>query len=135
MKIFLTTLLVLVVLGALGYGGWFFFLRTPQASPPLGTQEPVVFPSATDTAAAESDFHNDLPQSDSLRLTNMIVLEPYALADWSDQNIGGMVVFKRDAKGDWQILVMDGGVLEVRNLVEAGVPESIAKSLIETNRY
>lgn len=134
MKIFTITIVTILLIIGVSYGAWYVFFR-PIEAPKPSVQEQVIFPTAAEIQKAESNFHNVLPESSSLSLSNMIVIEPYALADWSDQNIGGMVVFKRDAKGEWEIIAMDGGILEMQSLIQAGVPAVVAQKLLGTNRY
>lgn len=115
---------LLIVLG-IGALALIWFLVAPDAPKPADTGT---------KRALSSEFAQELPDFPELNLSATFVLGDYALADWSDENIGGMVVFKRSGT-TWGILVMDGGVLELRTLTDAGVPADVARELLSTDRY
>ncbi len=141
MKILFLTLIALLVLFLAAIGGWYFLSKDPAEStqPTSNTQ---VFPGSTgpvstspatseETASLESEFNAEVQDSTNLQLSNIVISNGYAMAVYSDENVGGMAVFKKESAGVWTLLGTDGGVFNMDSLLALGIPESVAGALLD----
>ncbi len=143
MKILFLTLIALLILFLAAIGGWYFLSKNP-GEPTQPTSNTPIFPGSTrpvstspatseETASLESEFNTEVQDSTNLQLSNIVISTGYAMAVYSDENVGGMAVFKRESAGVWTLLGTDGGVFNMDALLALGIPESVASALLDAS--
>jgi|GEM_PF-6599096 len=142
MKILIVSFVALLVLLLLFVGGWWFLSKDSVELPPSKTD--IVFPGTTgqsvslskptqeDTAKLENEFYAEVQDATNLTLSDIAISDGYAMAVYSDENVGGMAVFKKDTSGAWILLETDGGVFNLDFLVSLGIPEKTARALLDS---
>jgi hypothetical protein len=78
----------------------------------------------------KTSFTHAIQNANEIQLYNTVVVMPYALQTWGDQNKGGESLLKYDSTTGWILLSMGGGAWDVPSLVSAGVPQSVAEQLV-----
>ena len=77
----------------------------------------------------EQEYFSEIPEAQNLSLSKVTVSGDYAMAVYSDENVGGMVLFRKQA-GGWEIVATDGGVFDIEQLKLLGVPADVASILV-----
>jgi hypothetical protein len=77
----------------------------------------------------EQEYFSEIPEAQNLTLSKVTVSGDYAMAVYSDENVGGMVLFRKQAVG-WEIVATDGGVFDIEQLKLLGVPADVASVLV-----
>lgn len=150
----LTAIAFLVVAALIVGGVWFFVLSGKPAGTSVpsdtGSSQPIIIPPAQNTSgqpqpqkvsvqqipspqdpAVAHDFSAKIQNSSAITLGGTVVVPPYALQIWGDENKGGEALLKEDPSGTtWNIVTLGGGEWTVGDLVGAGVPESYAEQLV-----
>ncbi len=73
--------------------------------------------------------------NDNVRLGNTAVVEEWALQKWVGDETGGEALLRYDSVSKaWVVVDVGGGAWSVDALVRAGVPESVAGSLLSKLR-
>jgi len=131
--------IILLVVG-IGVVGW-QLMSDRSPSPTDGTQPPYTLPepgaavtrqgaqTETDPRVA-ADFRRQQQNPDQFTLEGTVIVSPYVLQTWIGTHTGGEALLKYAASTGWVIIDMGGGAWDVAGLMEAGVPEEIAKELI-----
>ena len=116
------------------------FKQGKREAPSIPQQIYFSSPSQQPSAAQEqkvlqdvsTTFHESITDSTSLTITNVVVVDTYALAEWAGENTGGQVVFAYDSiSKTWKVILTDGGILEKSSLLKAGVPDDTATQLLK----
>ncbi len=72
---------------------------------------------------------------DNIKLGRTAVTEEWALQDWVGDETGGEALLKYDAETKvWVVVDSGGGAWSVEGLVQLGVPEAVAVSLLSNLR-
>lgn len=135
--ILVTLLIVVIVAGAI------WFLRSNQPTP-TGQGIPAVtlpdnsngVPSQQDSqskAAVQSAFRSGIAPyvTDNVRLQQTVIAGEYALQVWTSDTMGGQALLKYNpTQGRWTFVTAGGGEWSVAGLVEAGVSQDIATTLL-----
>jgi hypothetical protein len=100
--------------------------------PGQGQSVPLTRPTQEDTVNLETEFHTEVQDATNLKLSNIVISDRYAMAVYSDENVGGMAVFKKESTNIWVLLATDGGVFNIDSLVSLGIPEEIARALLDS---
>ncbi len=140
MKLFIALLICVVLVGS---GIAFFMLRggTAPEGNPGGSNGGIFGGSGSGTGFTvnadaqediESSFEASMPNGERFSLENAVTSGSYALTIFTDENVGGMALFKRNASGAWDFVATDGGFFSVETLVSLGVPESDARILLRS---
>lgn len=117
-----------------------FIFKMFSAPTKQPTQQQTTFPISTainqqDQSSIEIQqeqraFKNKIINTDQITLGKAKIIAPYAIQDWSDENKAGEALLKYDSQSGWELITMGGGAWDVPSLVDAGVPESIARQLM-----
>lgn len=65
-----------------------------------------------------------------VNLEQIALAGEYALATWTRGDAGGQALLRWE-DGSWKVLVQEAGWLGLRRLIQLGVPDRIAKSLLD----
>ncbi|MDX2211772.1 MAG: hypothetical protein SFY66_00660 [Oculatellaceae cyanobacterium bins.114] len=111
---------------------------SPTASPSSEMQPASTTSSQTTTTASETEQVTQVAIAElqklggAVTLSNLVIVEDYALANWSATEAEGQILLQRTA-GTWQVLTQGGGALATspEALQDYGVPASLAQSLFD----
>jgi hypothetical protein len=135
MKKLIAILFFLVLTAVIVYG-----VIRPQEPVQDGPAQPttVLFPSSSTVPVAErsqteeqikSVFYADSSAA-GFATDAIAVSGDFALTIWSDENTGGMALFRHEQNGNWTLILSDGGALSRDDLLALGVPQANATELI-----
>ena len=82
--------------------------------------------SSADVAAVRAVAHQKNPSDHTF---GVHVVGDYALSDWYSGDASGYAAFKRISGEHWKQIDWGGGATDVQDLVQHGVPASIAHKL------
>lgn len=82
--------------------------------------------SSADVAGVRAAAHQKSPKSHTY---GVHVVGNYALIDWDEGEASGYAAFKRISGEQWRQIDWGGGATDVNDLVQHGVPASIAHQL------
>lgn len=142
MKLFFSIAAVIIVV-LIGVGVWLLFFNNPILTQP-GSTGGNQFPTGTSTggnggSATQTPLQNDPDTQAALQeqLANpqysyygTVVVMPYALQNWGDENAGNQALLKYDSATGWTVVSQGGGAWDVPSLESQGVPAAIAEQLI-----
>lgn len=98
---------------------------------PLGqTGTTVVEGDNATTLQVARDFRTQY-NNPSAVLDKTVVVHPYALLSWHDENVAATSILHYSSNGQWVLVGGEGGVIDEQVLVYFGVPFSVAKKLME----
>lgn len=106
--------------------------KTPP-SVPGSSGYSVTLQQSQDSRAVQAAYQSVLSKNnfDNVRLYQTAISEGYALQSWKGDSIGGEALLKFDtAQNKWIIVDPGGGAWSVLGLVQMGVPQSAAESLV-----
>jgi|CXWL01.1.fsa_nt_gi hypothetical protein len=111
--------------------------RVPQASPtaPAGV---TAVPSADDRKAILTTVLSGLTPPASRapaagrQVDGLAAVAGWAVASWTEGEMGGQTLLRRDDIGTWVKVTEGGGWLGRRGLTAQGVPDPVAVSLLDT---
>lgn len=140
MRKVISIIIGLVVFGGIFTGLMFALFGEKDSGGLPNIEQQIYFASTTATltpvqqeeikAQIIGEFHQNVPDSSDVVLSHTVIVEPYALADWTDENTGGQVIMKYETGRGWVIVLIDGGVFGEADLTAVGVPSSIASELV-----
>lgn len=91
-------------------------------------------PSALQKAAIQQallqDTSDDTSNPTPVKLEQIALDSDYALVTWTRGETGGQALLRWE-EGSWKVLVNEAGWLGLRRLSRAGVPDLVARSLLE----
>ncbi|HRH55445.1 MAG TPA: hypothetical protein PK609_01095 [Candidatus Paceibacterota bacterium] len=142
MKKLFFILLAVVVVGGLGFAIW-YTTKTPQGEQVPPSESGGVFPgtsssvrvipaSPEETIEISTEYYAEVQSATNLILSDIVVSGSYAVAVYSDENVGGMAAFRKSGSS-WELLGTDGGVFNLDALVALGIPRDTARALIQTS--
>ncbi len=82
--------------------------------------------SSADVAGVRAAAHQKYPSNHT---SGVHVLGNYALIDWYGGEASGYAAFKRVSGEQWKVIDFGGGATDVSDLVQHGVPSSVASRL------
>ncbi len=98
---------------------------------PLGqTSATVVDGDNATSLRVARDFRTQY-NNPSATLDKTVVVYPYALLSWHDENVAATSILNHSDSGQWVLLGGEGGVIDEQILMHFGVPFSFAKKLME----
>lgn len=107
-----------------------------QQTPPTSSTVPsytstVSVPGVPTDAAVAATLRSKIADGEPTTLYGNVVVENYALQVWGNPVGGGQALLKRDSvQGQWVLVSWGGGAWSAEGLVEQGVPQEVAASLV-----
>jgi hypothetical protein len=100
------------------------FIKPCLADVSQGDRQAVI------TAVVQDLSFPGMPPDANPRVQHLAIVEDYAIADWLMADGGGQEILHQ-SNGHWTVLTGGGGSMDTPELIQAGVPESIASQLIQ----
>jgi hypothetical protein len=133
---------IIVVVGLIAWGVWFFMFSKNLSTNLTGSLPPVEGQAQNGTTASVqgvsspqnpqvvSDFLGEIQNANQIALGGTVVVSPYALQIWGDANKGGEALLEYTSAGGWALVSLGGGEWTVLALIQEGVPWSVAEQLV-----
>jgi hypothetical protein len=156
-KIFII-LLIIVIIGLVAWGVWFFAVSknanssgssTGQTSssgslPAAPSSLPSRVQSKTESGTSiyvqnitspqdsgvAAAFLNQIQNVDQIALGGTVIASQYALQIWGDANKGGEALLENTSGTEWTLVSLGGGEWSVLALIQEGVPVAAAEQLV-----
>jgi hypothetical protein len=147
MKKLMIIISVVVVIGLIAWGAW-FFISSRNSSPaaistnPVGLLPPVQSQAQNGTTASvqgvsspqdpqvANDFLGAIQNANQISLGGTVEVSPYALQIWGDTNKGGEALLEYGSSTGWSLVSLGGGEWTVLSLIQEGVPVTTAQQLV-----
>lgn len=140
-------LIVILILGS-GVVYFLFFknVKTPQGetNPDTNNTTPLIVPVTKNPPTIQNqkqregnqtgvvtDFRRQFKNNDNIQLYGTVIVFPYAMQGWGNDNLGGDALLKYYDIGGWTLVSAGGGVTDYSDLINLGVPAGTAKQLID----
>ena|SRR6185312_2873044 len=141
-KIITILIILIVIVFAIAGVVWFMRSQSP-VSPGTDNNSGVVIPSDSNSSgtsqvpqsasSVQAAFKNSLGTNnpDNIIPTDTVIAGNFALQSWEGQVTGGEALMKYDSTtGRWNVVMSSGGSWSMQELINAGVSQSVAQTLI-----
>lgn len=145
MKTLLYTVCAFMVVGFIGYGMYVYREHSITETPPEHTDTPssstfppIEIPVGRDPQTkefVEKATRAQVPTPLPLVLESTFIEGDYAIQQWNDGYSGGEILLINDPQEGWRVVPEATSVWEFDDLRSVGVPDRVARILIELRGY
>lgn len=106
---------------------------------PLPAQPPIISDDSPEPDQPQSygtnqkvaeNFSQQIQNSNFITLSGTVIISDFALQVWGDENKGGQALLKYDKFTGWRLISLGGGVWSEKDLIDFGVPSTVANRLV-----